>query len=350
MRSKTRPLAFSPPLAKISRCMSKRKSKTEKANIQSNLKTKIKKHRKEVADIISGKSNRFLLVIGPCSAWPEKATFEYAKRLTALQEKVKDKIKIVIRVYTQKPRTNLGWKGLALQKDPCKNPNIKASVAAAQKLMQKISELDLAIADEALFLPITHYYEDFLSYVALGARSSEDQEHRSYGATLDFAVGVKNPSSGDLEVAANSVLATRSENIFYLEGEYRLSAGNSYAHLVLRGGKKPNYFEKDLLQAKALLLERGVGNPAAIVDCNHANSGKDHLKQIKIVKYIIKKKKENKEIGDFVRGLMIESFLKDGNQKISCDSKMDLDGLSITDPSLGWGKSEELVKWIYENL
>ncbi len=325
-----------------------RKVSLKKPALSVQEKKTIKKHRQEIKDILKGKDKRFLIVIGPCSAWPEKATVEYAKRLKALQDELEN-LKLVMRVYTQKPRTNLGWKGLALQPDPCKPENIKQGVSRVQKLMRSLLAFELALADEALFLPITHYYEDFLSYVALGARSSEDQEHRNYGATRDVAVGVKNPSSGDEYVAVNSLLATKSPSSFYLEGELAVSEGNEASHLILRGGKKPNYKEKDILKHIDLAENAGVKDLSIIVDTNHANSQKDYLKQIDIAKYIIRLRLKNQKIKSAVKGLMIESFLKDGSQKIDC-ANMDLGGLSITDPSLGWERTEELLTLLNQHV
>ncbi len=310
----------------------------------------IKKHRKEIAEILSGNDERFLVIIGPCSAWPEKALLEYARRLSFLQEELKGRIKIVMRVYTQKPRTNLGWKGILFEPNPCKAPNFNLGLKKAQSLMQEISKMGLAIADEALFLNASEKLLPYLAYLAIGARSSEDQEHRNFASWIDVPVGMKNPSSGDLSVAANSVLAAQSESFHISCSGFKKSSGNKHAHLILRGGKRPNYFKKDILEAIKKLEELRLANPAIIIDTNHANSGKNHLKQISIAKYIIKTRNEDKKIKKAVKGLMIESFLKDGNQKINCSGKMDLEGLSITDPSLGWEKTEELLKWIHDNL
>ena len=326
-----------------------RKVSLSKPVLSAQEKNIVKKHRDEIKSILTGKDDRFLLIVGPCSAWPEKATFEYAKRLKALQNELEN-LKLVMRVYTQKPRTNLGWKGLAVQPDPCKDEDIKKGVKEVQKLMQKIVALDLAIADEALFLPITHYYEDFLSYVALGARSSEDQEHRNYGATRNFAVGVKNPSSGDEQVAINSVLATRASATFYLEREYTKSDGNSFSHLILRGGRKPNYKEKDIKSHLYFAEKAGIKDLSIIIDTNHANSRKDHKKQIDIAKYVLKLKKKDESLNKHIRGLMIESFIKDGRQDINCKWKMDQEGLSITDHSLSWEDTEKLIQSLHKML
>lgn len=331
--------------------MTKIKKMSLKKSVPSNKEKQfVRRHRDEIKDILSGVDDRLLLIVGPCSAWPTKAVLDYAERLVSLQDYVKNKIKFVLRVYTQKPRTNLGWKGLAMQPDPCKDEDIRRGVKEAQKLMQKIVSFDLAIADEALFLPITHYYEDYLSYVALGARSSEDQEHRSYGATRDFAVGVKNPSSGDEQVAINSVLATRAPASFYLEGEYTKSAGNAFSHLILRGGKKPNYKEKSVREHLDLATKAGIKDLSVIIDTNHANSQKDHKKQIDIAKYVLKLKKKDESLNKHIKGLMIESFIKDGRQDINCNGPMDKEGLSITDPSLSWQDTEELILLLYNKL
>ncbi len=329
--------------------MKAKKIKLEKAKLNTKRKKLIKKHRVEISEILSGKDNRLLLIIGPCSAWPKKATIEYAKRLADLSCALQDKIKFVMRVYIQKPRTALGWKGMLFEPDPCKKFNLKKGIKEAQEMMQKITDLDLAIADEALFIAPSLYLEDYYAYAAIGARSSEDQEHRAFAATRPYPVGMKNPSSGDLEIASNSVLAARSNAYFYAEGTIFQSDGNKDAHLILRGGKKPNYKEKDILQAIEKLKEKNI-EPSLIIDTNHSNSKKNYLKQIDIVKYVLKVVKKNKVVQQAFKGFMIESFLKDGNQPVNCQSKMDMGGLSITDPSLGWEKTEKLIKYIYSHL
>jgi len=233
--------------------------------------------------------------------------------------------------------------------DPCGKPNIKLGVKKAQQLMQEITKTGLAIADEALFVPATVYLEDYFSFAAIGARSAEDQEHRSFAATRPYAVGIKNPTSGDIKLAVNALVSASSPNSFYAEGVEYISSGNSFAHLILRGGKKPNYKAKDIKLALSEMQKAGLGNTKVIIDCNHANCNKNYLKQIDIAKYVVKLKNKDKDLGRAIAGLMIESFLEDGNQAINCKKGMK-EGLSITDASLGWGKTEELLMWIYKQL
>ncbi len=329
--------------------LKQRKTVLQKPKLSAASKRQISKHRKEVQSILSGKDKRFLVIIGPCSAWSYDATVKYAKKLAELQANLQDKIKLVMRVYTQKPRTTKGWRGILSEPDPCGKPNIKLGVKKAQQLMQEVTQTGLAIADEALFVPATVYLEDYFSFAAIGARSAEDQEHRSFAATRPYAVGIKNPTSGDIKLAVNALVSASSSNSFYAEGVEYISSGNSFAHLILRGGKKPNYKAKDIKLALSEMQKVGLDNTKVIIDCNHANSNKNYLKQIDIAKYVVKLKNKDKELGRAIAGLMIESFLEDGNQAINCKKGMK-EGLSITDASLGWSKTEELLMWIYKQL
>ncbi len=328
--------------------MKKRKTQLQKIELTTKQKRQVKKDRQEIADILSGKDNRLLIIVGPCSAWPENAVLEYGKRLAEFQDELKRELKLVMRVYTQKPRTNIGWKGMLFEPNPCSESSLKKGIKVVQNMQKKLLDMGLAIADEALFLAPTLYFEDALSYVAIGARSTEDQEHRLFASTRNYPVGVKNPTSGDLEIAINSVLAGQYAGNFYADGYEYISDGNESTHLILRGGKKPNYKERDILQALSFLEENKI-QPAIIIDTNHANSKKDYKKQIQIAKYVMKVCDKNSKIKRAFKGFMIESFIKEGSQSITC-GQIDEGGLSITDPCLGWSDTEELLRWVADRV
>ena len=305
----------------------------------------VAKHREEIARIFTGESDKFLVVVGPCSAWYFDAVREYAEKLAHIQRELKN-IKIVMRVYTQKPRTSDGWKGSLFEPEPCKGVNLKKGVKELRKLMANITEMGLAIADEALFLPGAQLLEDYYSYVAIGARSAEDQEHRNFAGTRRYAVCMKNPTSGDLKITANSVSAAQGENFYFNGRELITSSGNPYVHANLRGGLRPNYYKKDMLSYVSIAKEMGT-TPNFVVDTNHSNSKKKHEKQIAIVRHVLRARKENSDLHKYCKGVMIESFLQDGNQKLSCtlngEAGGTLSGLSITDPCLGWDKTQKLL-------
>ena len=320
-----------------------RKIKFEEVKLTNKQKQNIKKHREEIKNIAKGKGDRALFIVGPCSAWSERATLEFARRLSKLQKQY-ESIKFVMRVYTQKPRTALGWKGLLLQPDPCKKPNLKAGVRRAQKLMSDIVDLDLAIADEALFLPLTVYLQEFYSFAAVGARSSEDQEHRLFAGVANFPVGIKNPTDGNLEKLANSLLSASGESLWYAEGKVFESEGNDALFAVLRGGKRPNYFAGDVEYMAEQMQKLGLP-PAVLVDTNHSNSDKNPDKQIKIINYLLQKRKKSKKLKSSLKGFMTEAFLEKGNQPIDCTGKIK-EGLSITDPSSSWSDVEDMAQLI----
>lgn len=316
---------------------------------------KIKEQRDpEIARIFEGKSDRFLLVIGPCSADRMDAVLDYVSRLGRLQEKVKDKIWIVPRIYTNKPRTTGGgYKGLVHQPDPESKPDMLKGIIAQRELHQKaILESGLTCADEMLYPEDFRYLSDLLSYMAVGARSVENQEHRLVASGAGIPVGMKNPTGGDLSVMMNSITAAQGQHVFLYRGWEVESLGNPHAHAILRGyvdkhGKTyPNYHYEDLIQLYDLYQERSLANPAVIIDTNHANSGKKYLEQIRIAKEVIHSCRLSGEIRKLVKGLMIESYLEDGNQKIGGGCY----GKSITDPCLGWEKTEKLICEIAESL
>ncbi len=312
------------------------------------------KRDQEIKDVLTGKSSRFLVIIGPCSADNEEAMLDYASRLVPVQEKVKDKVIIIPRVYTNKPRTTgEGYKGLLHQPDPEKQPNMYEGIIAIRKMhMHVVQETGLTTADEMLYPENLRYLDDLMSYIAVGARSVENQQHRLVASGCDVPVGMKNPTSGDLSVMLNSVVAAQGSHEFIFRGWEVKTPGNPLAHTILRGAVNkhgqnlPNYHYEDLILLHHLYNERNLVNPACIVDGNHSNSGKQYMEQIRIVKEVLHSRRHSAEIRDMVKGVMIESYLEPGSQKIGehCYGK------SITDPCLGWADSERLIYEIAESL
>ena len=302
----------------------------------------------QLKDVFSGKSNKFILVIGPCSADREDAVMEYIYKLKGVQDKVGDKIIIVPRIYTNKPRTTgEGYKGMLHQPDPNSAPDLMSGIVAIRKLhMRAISETGMGCADEMLYPENHRYLSDIITYVAVGARSVEDQQHRLTASGLDIPVGMKNPTSGDISVMLNSIKATQSSHTFLYRGWEVQSHGNPHSHAILRGfvdkqGKNhPNYHYEDLINLYDRYMESGLKNPAVIVDTNHSNSGKKYLEQIRISKEVLHSMRHSNEVKNLVKGLMIESYLLDGCQPISTTEEY---GKSITDPCLGWEKTERLI-------
>lgn len=300
-----------------------------------------------VRDVLTGEDDRLMLLIGPCSADREDAVLDYVTRLRGLQEKVKDKILLVPRVYSNKPRTTGdGYKGMLHQPDPSKKPDMLEGIIAIRRLHTRaVQETGFACADEMLYPENYRYLSDILGYVAVGARSVENQQHRLVASGIDVPVGMKNPTGGDLSVMMNSIYAAMGDHTFLYRGWEVETAGNPYAHAIMRGyvnekgDSRPNYHYEDLEQLHKLYAEKGIKNPACIVDCNHANSGKQYLEQIRIAKEVLHSKRHSNDINALVKGMMIESYIEDGNQKISEGTY----GKSITDACLGWEKSEKLV-------
>lgn len=301
----------------------------------------------EIKAVFEGKSSKFLVVIGPCSADSEDAMLDYANRLMHLQEQTKEKLLLIPRVYTNKPRTvGDGYKGMLHQPDPQKHSDLLAGIIAIRRMHTRVlAETGLSTADEMLYPENHRYLSDLLSYVAVGARSVEDQQHRLTASGLNIPVGMKNPTGGDLSVLMNSITAAQHGHSFIYRGWEVESMGNPHAHAILRGyvnkhGESlPNYHYEDLAHLAALYAERELVNPAVLVDTNHANSGKRYAEQPRIAKEILHSRRQNREIGALVKGLMIESYIEDGAQKIGegCYGK------SITDPCLGWEKTERLL-------
>lgn len=316
---------------------------------------KIARDKQEVKDILSGKDERMIIVVGPCSAWPYEATIEYAEKLKKLEEKLRDKLKIVMRVYIQKPRTHKGWTGPVTQPDPFSPPDIGEGIKYARSLMVKIIEMGLPIADEAVFTHNAKGFIELLSWVAIGARSTEDQEHRIFASAVECPVGMKNPTSGSLEIGVNSIIAAQHSHTAVFHGAQVETSGNPYAHLVLRGGlHSPNYHVEDISKAKKFLEAAKVTNPAIIVDASHDNCKiggvKDPIQQINVALEVLTALKLYPDLRKVVKGFMFESFLKNGCQKPEklTAQTVDLEGLSITDPCLSWDQTEQLLKTIAE--
>ncbi|MBQ1547106.1 MAG: 3-deoxy-7-phosphoheptulonate synthase [Lachnospiraceae bacterium] len=309
----------------------------------------LKKNRdEEVAKIIKGEDDRVLLIIGPCSADNEDAVCEYISRLVPVQEKIKDKVLIVPRIYTNKPRTTgEGYKGIAIQPDPTKEPDMVEGLIAMRKMhIRAMEESGFTCADEMLYPENWPYVEDLLSYVAIGARSVEDQHHRFTVSGFDVASGMKNPTSGDLSVMLNSVYAAQHPHHFAFGGHEVETSGNPLAHTILRGAvskhgnSTQNYHYEDLIRLNKMYEEMDLVNKACIVDCNHSNSNKQFKEQIRIAREVMHSRKHSDDIRSLVKGLMIESYIEEGNQKISDHQVF---GKSITDACLGWKDSEELM-------
>lgn len=307
----------------------------------------------ELMNIIKGEDDRVLLVIGPCSSDNEAAVLDYAHRLANLQEKVKDKIFMVMRVYTAKPRTNGdGYKGLMHQPDTSKLPDLINGIHAVRDLHYKvITQTGLTTADEMLYPSNLHMVDDLVSYHAIGARSVEDQEHRFVASGIDVPTGMKNPTSGNLNVMFNAVHAAQNKQNFLYGNAEVDTDGNPLAHVILRGATNeygenvPNYYYDDLLKAINQYEKMGLANPFIVVDTNHDNSGKQFMEQIRIVRQTLINRDWNEKIKQTVRGFMIESYLEDGRQDTP-----EVYGKSITDPCLGWDKTQELINEIYETL
>jgi 3-deoxy-7-phosphoheptulonate synthase len=309
---------------------------------------KIKKERdRQIIDIFKGKSDKFILIIGPCSADDEDAVCEYVGRLAKLQDEVKDKLVLVPRVYTNKPRTTgEGYKGMMHQPNPKDKPNIVEGVKALRRMhLRLLKESGLTSADEMLYPDNYPYLEDILSYVAVGARSVENQQHRLTVSGLDVPCGMKNPTGGDLGVMLNSVQAGQAGHVFIYRGWEVKTSGNPLAHCILRGAVNqhgqyiPNYHYEDMIRLAEMYHKRLLVNPAIIVDTNHANSGKKFEEQPRIAKEIMRSLKSSRVLKNMVKGLLIESYLVEGAQ----DTTGKVFGKSITDPCLGWEDSRKLV-------
>ena len=304
--------------------------------------------------VFDGTSDKFLLIIGPCSADHKEPVLEYMSRLRRIEEQVKDKIVIIPRIYTNKPRTTgQGYKGMLHQPDPEEKPDMYKGIVAIRELhLAALRDYGFSCADEMLYPDNYRYLSDLLSYVAVGARSVENQEHRLVASGIGAPVGMKNPTGGDLSVMMNAIVASQSSHTFIYRGWEVTSDGNPYAHAILRGyldysGRSiSNYHYEDLLRVEELYEKSNLTNPSVIVDTNHNNSGKQYLEQVRIAKDIVHSRRENPIIRLLVKGLMIESYLEDG----ACKPEEHIFGKSITDPCLGWEKTEQLIYDIAEKL
>ena len=304
--------------------------------------------------VFDGSSDKFLLVIGPCSADHREPVLEYIARLRRVQEQVADKIIIIPRIYTNKPRTTgQGYKGMLHQPDPEEKPDMYKGIVAIRELhMAALRDYDFSCADEMLYPENHRYLSDLLSYVAVGARSVENQQHRLTASGVGIPVGMKNPTGGDLSVMMNSIVAAQSGHTFIYRGWEVSTDGNPYAHAILRGfidyaGRSTsNYHYEDLLRVEELYEKSNLTNPSIIVDTNHNNSGKKCLEQVRIAKDIVHSRNQNGDIKRLVKGLMIESYLEDG----ACKAEEHIFGKSITDPCLGWEKTEKLILDLADKL
>ena len=312
------------------------------------------KRDESIRAVFDGSSDKFILVIGPCSADHKDPVLEYLSRLHKIEEQVSDKIILIPRVYTNKPRTTgQGYKGMLHQPDPeAKSDMYKGILAIRDLHLSALRDYGFSCADEMLYPENYRYLSDLLSYVAVGARSVENQQHRLTASGIEVPVGMKNPTGGDLTVMMNSILAAQNSHTFLYRGWEVTSEGNPYAHAILRGyvgysGRNvSNYHYEDLLYVKELYEKSGLQNPSVLVDTNHNNSGKQYLEQIRIAKDIVYSRSQNADIKRLVKGLMIESYLEDGAQ---CAGEH-VFGKSITDPCIGWEKTERLIYDIAEKL
>lgn len=307
---------------------------------------------REISDVITGQSNRFLVIIGPCSADNEDSVCDYINRLAKINDRVKDKLILVPRIYTNKPRTTgEGYKGIVHQPDPEKQPDFLAGLIAMRKMhIRAVEESGLTAADEMLYPENWRYISDILSYVAIGARSVEDQQHRLTASGFDVAAGMKNPMSGDMSVMLNSVYAAQHHHSFIYRGWEVTTTGNPLTHTVLRGAVNkhgnnvPNYHYEDLNRLLEMYGKMDLLNPACVIDANHSNSGKQFEQQIRITKEVMHSRRLNADIHKLVKGVMIESYIEEGCQKVGGG----IYGKSITDPCLGWTDSERLIYEIAE--
>ena len=308
----------------------------------------------ELRDIFEGKSGKFVLIIGPCSADNRDAVMRYLEKLCRAQEETQDRLLIIPRIYTNKPRTTgEGYKGMLHQPDPAARPDMLKGIIAIRELHRPaLSDYGFTCADEMLYPENHRYLSDLLAYIAVGARSVENQQHRLTASGMDVPVGMKNPTGGDMHVLMNSIHAAQGAHTFLYRGWEVHSDGNPYAHAILRGyvdftGKcVSNYHYENLVELGEMYAQSNLKNPACIVDTNHANSGKRYLEQIRIAKDVIYSRNHNDSVRSITKGLMIESYLEDGAQKVGENTF----GRSITDPCLGWEKSYRLILDIADSL
>lgn len=309
---------------------------------------------KQIKEVFTGASDKFIVIIGPCSADNEDSVCDYVSRLAKVQDKIKDKVIVIPRIYTNKPRTTgEGYKGIVHQPDPEKEPDLQEGLLAMRKMhIRAMEESHLTAADEMLYPENWPYLEDILSYVAIGARSVEDQQHRLTVSGLDIPTGMKNPTSGDFSVMLNSCVAAQAKHTLLYRGWEVNTDGNPLAHAILRGAVNKhgqsisNYHYEDLLRLVNMYNERDLLYPAAIIDANHANSNKCYFEQPRIVGEILHNRKVSSDICNLVKGVMVESYIEEGSQKISDK----IYGKSITDACIGWDETERLLYYIADNV
>ena len=319
----------------------------ERCPLKMKMSDTIGRKRTEIKEVFEGRDNRKLLIIGPCSADNEDSVIDYIGRLARIQDKVKEKILIVPRIYTNKPRTTgEGYKGMLHQPDPTEKPDmIKGIIATRHLHMRAVEETGFVCADEMLYPENYQYLDDVLGYIAVGARSVENQQHRLVASGVDVPVGMKNPTSGDYTVMMNAILAAQHGHTFIYRGWEAHSQGNPLAHSILRGytnkhgQSQPNYHYEDLIRLCDYYDERELKNPAVIIDTNHSNSNKNPYEQPRIIKDVLHSGRQNDRIDRILKGFMVESYIEDGNQKVGGGCY----GKSITDPCLGWDKTENLI-------
>ena len=312
-----------------------------------------KKRDAEIREIFEGKSDKFVVIVGPCSADNEDSVCDYVNRLAKVNEKVSDRLMIIPRIYTNKPRTTgEGYKGMLHQPDPDKPPDLYAGIMAIRKMhIRAMKESGLTAADEMFYPENRSYLDDILSYEAVGARSVENQQHRLTASGMDIPVGMKNPTSGDFSVMLNSVIAAQSSHNFIYRGMDVSTDGNDLAHVILRGGVDkygtciPNYHYEDLVRLVEVYGQKDLKNPAAVIDVNHSNSNKKYKEQIRIVSEVLHSRRYNPDLKKMIKGVMVESYLEEGRQDISADM---IYGKSITDPCIGWEDTEKLIYKIAE--
>ena len=307
----------------------------------------------EIKKVFTGESDKFLVIIGPCSADNEDSVCEYVSRLAKVNDEVKDRLILIPRIYTNKPRTTgAGYKGMLHQPDPTQEPDLYKGIVMIRKMhIRAMNESGLTAADEMLYPENRSYLDDILSYEAIGARSVENQQHRLTASGMDIPVGMKNPTSGDMSVMLNAIRAAQNPTSFIYRGYNVSTSGNSLAHCILRGYVNsrgechPNYHYEDMMQLLSAYSEQEFANPAVIVDTNHSNSNKQYKQQIRIVREVMMSRQFSADVKQLVKGVMIESYLQEGCQKISDHQVY---GQSITDPCLGWEDSEQLLYTIAE--
>lgn len=308
----------------------------------------------QIAKVFTGESNKFLLIIGPCSADRPDSVLDYIHRLADVQKEVEDKIIIIPRIYTGKPRTTgSGYKGMLHQPDPDKKPDMLEGIKAIRSLHKDaIEQTGLTCADEMLYPQNYRYLSDLLSYIAVGARSVENQEHRLISSGIDIPIGMKNPTSGDLSIMLNAIKAAQSGHTFLYRGWEVESKGNPLAHAILRGSvskhgnNHANYHYEDLNELHNIYCNGGFKNPAVIVDTNHSNSGKQYLEQVRIANEVLHSMRHSNDVKKMIKGFMVESYIEDGCQKVEDG----VYGKSITDPCLGWEKTKDMIFTIAEQL